>query len=79
MRGVFGLAPCGAVPVRMRERVVVGYGPPSMEKPLGALPVVRDYLERLDLVGTVDRLCPIRQDVSALATARSSPRWSRTG
>jgi transposase len=36
------------------------YGPPSVEKALGALPVVRDFLARLDLAGTVDRLCPVR-------------------
>jgi transposase len=36
------------------------YGPPSYEKSLGALPVVRDVLARLDLAGTVDRLCPVR-------------------
>ena len=34
------------------------YGPPSTEKPLGALPVVRDFLARLDVAGTVERLCP---------------------
>ncbi len=36
------------------------YGPPSLEKTLGALPVVRDFLARLDVAGTVDRLCPVR-------------------
>jgi hypothetical protein len=40
--------------------VVVEYGPPSVEKALGALPVVRDVLARLDLVSVVDRLCPVR-------------------
>jgi hypothetical protein len=44
--------------------VVAGYGPPSVEKPLGALPVVRDYLARLDLAGTIDRLAPMRDKVS---------------
>ncbi|WP_242606654.1 IS1634 family transposase [Protofrankia symbiont of Coriaria ruscifolia] len=38
------------------------YGPPSVEKPLGLLPVVRDFLARLDVVGIVDRLCPVRED-----------------
>jgi hypothetical protein len=29
---------------------------------LGALPLVRDLLARLDLVATIDRLCPVRSD-----------------
>jgi transposase len=41
---------------------LLGYGPPSVEKLLGALPLVRDLLARLDLVATIDRLCPIRSD-----------------
>jgi hypothetical protein len=44
--------------------VAMGYGPPSVEKPLGALPVVGDYLARLDVAGTIDRLAPIRDKVS---------------
>ena len=44
--------------------VVVGYGPPSVEKLLGALPVVHDYLARLDVAGTIDRLAPIRDKVN---------------
>jgi hypothetical protein len=47
--------------------VIAGYGPPSVEKPLGALPVVRDYLARLDLAGTIDRLAPMRADVSRVS------------
>jgi hypothetical protein len=37
------------------------YGPPSVEKLLGALPVVADFCQRLDLAGIVDRACPIRE------------------
>lgn len=40
------------------------YGPPSVEKPLGTLPVVRDYLDRLGFVDTVDRLAPMRDKVN---------------
>ena len=36
-----------------------------MEKALGALPVVADFCQRLDLRGIVDRACPIR-DVATL-------------
>jgi transposase len=42
------------------------YGRPSVEKMLGALPVVADYGRRLDLAGVVDRACPIREDVAIL-------------
>jgi transposase len=37
------------------------YGPPSVEKLLGALPVVTDFCRRLDLRGMVDRACPVRE------------------
>ncbi len=67
MRGVFGLARFGAVPVRTRAGQAVSYGPPSVEKPLGPLPVIRDFLHRLDVAGTIDRLCPIRRDVADLS------------
>ena len=33
---------------------------------LGSLPVVAEYCHRLDLVGIVDRACPIREDVAIL-------------
>ncbi|WP_239382117.1 DUF4277 domain-containing protein, partial [Frankia sp. CIT1] len=33
-----------------------------MEKTLGGLPVIRDVLARLDLIDTIDRLCPRRTD-----------------
>jgi hypothetical protein len=36
------------------------YGPPSVQKTLGALPVVKTCLRRLDVAGAVDRLCPVR-------------------
>lgn len=38
------------------------YGPPSLEKFLGSLPVVRDLLVRLDLIAVIDRLCPIQEN-----------------
>ena len=37
------------------------YGPASVEKVLGALPLVAEYSRRLDLVGIVDRACPVRE------------------
>jgi hypothetical protein len=37
------------------------YGPPSVEKLLGALPAVAEFCRRLDLAGIVDRACPVRQ------------------
>jgi hypothetical protein len=37
------------------------YGPPSVEKLLGALPVVAEFCRRLDLAGIIDRACPVRQ------------------
>lgn len=47
-------------------RTSVRYGRPSVEKALGALPVVAAFCRRLDIAGIVDRACPVR-DV-ALAT-----------
>jgi transposase len=47
----------GQRPRRPRAR----YGPPSVEKLLGALPVVADFCQRLDLAGIVDRACPVRE------------------
>jgi transposase len=44
----------------------MAYGRPSVEKMLGALPVIADYCRRLDLAGIIDRACPIRQDVAIL-------------
>jgi Domain of unknown function (DUF4277) len=59
------------------------YAPPSVEKLLGALPVVASFCRRLDLQGIVDRACPVRevarvthgQVIEALVANRlSSPR-----
>lgn len=36
------------------------YGRPSVEKMLGALPVLADYCRRVDLAGIIDRACPGR-------------------
>ena len=44
----------------MSSRHVVRYGPPSVEKALGALPVVAGFCRRLDIAGIVDRACPVR-------------------
>ncbi len=38
----------------------MAYGRPSVEKLLGALPVVAGYCHRLDLAGIIDRACPGR-------------------
>ncbi len=43
----------------------MAYGGPSVEKMLGALPVVADFCRRLDLAGIIDRACPVR-DVAIL-------------
>lgn len=42
------------------------FGKPSVEKMLGALPVVAEYCHRLDLAAIIDRACPIRTDVAIL-------------
>src|SRR5713226_8841966 len=39
----------------------VRYGLPSVEKALGALPVVAEFCRRLDIAGIVDRVCPVRE------------------
>lgn len=44
----------------------MAYGPSSVDLALGGLPVVAEFSRRLDLVGIIDRACPIR-DV-AIAT-----------
>jgi transposase len=38
----------------------VDYGPPSVEKMLGALPVVAEFARRVDIAGIVDRAAPVR-------------------
>jgi hypothetical protein len=47
--------PRGLRPVRF------AYAPPSVEKLLGALPVVAQFCRRLDVAGIVDRACPVRE------------------
>jgi transposase len=47
--------PPGLRPVRYT------YAPPSVEKLLGALPVVAEFCRRLDVAGIVDRACPVRE------------------
>jgi transposase len=47
--------PPGLRPVRY------AYGPPSVEKLLGALPVVAEFCRRLDVAGIIDRACPVRE------------------
>lgn len=47
--------PPGLRPVRY------AYAPPSVEKLLGALPVVAELCRRLDVAGIVDRACPVRK------------------
>jgi transposase len=46
--------------VEQRGRRQARYVAASIEKQLGALPVVADYARRLDLAGIIDRACPIR-------------------
>jgi transposase len=46
--------------VDQRGRRQARYVAASIEKQLGALPVIADYCRRLDLAGIVDRACPIR-------------------
>ncbi|MBF8190135.1 IS1634 family transposase [Nonomuraea sp. K274] len=43
----------------MKTRVM--YGPPSVEKALGSLPVIADFCGRLGIAEIVDELCPIRE------------------
>ena len=50
--------PPGLRPVRY------AYAPPSVEKLLGALPVVAEFCRRLDVAGIVDRACPMRAEVA---------------
>ncbi|MGH9188650.1 MAG: IS1634 family transposase [Acidimicrobiales bacterium] len=50
----------------MAKRQAWDFGPPSVEKALGALPVVATLCRRLGIAATIDDLCPVR-DV-AIAT-----------
>ncbi len=43
----------------------IEYGPPSVDKALGALPVVAAFAGRLDIAGTIDRAVPVRDIVYA--------------
>ncbi|MBA3852212.1 MAG: IS1634 family transposase [Chloroflexi bacterium] len=44
----------------MGKRQRWDFGPPSVEKALGALPVVAGFCRRLGIAATVDELCPVR-------------------
>lgn len=44
----------------MGSRRQVDYGPPSVEKMLGALPVIAQFARLLDIAGIVDRAAPVR-------------------
>lgn len=50
----------------MAKRQGWDFGPPCVDKALGALPVVAGFSRRLGIAATIDRLCPVR-DV-AIAT-----------
>jgi hypothetical protein len=47
-------------PMRPRARLRAQFGAPSVDKALGALPVIADFC-RLDLAGIIDRACPVRE------------------
>jgi transposase len=42
------------------------YGPPSLDRALGSLPVIASFLDQLNVAGIIDELCPIR-DVALAA------------
>src|SRR6266542_2537633 len=46
-------------PMRPRARLRAQFGAPSVDKALGALPVIADLCRRLDLAGIIDRACPV--------------------
>jgi hypothetical protein len=46
--------------VDQRRRRQARYVAASIEKTLGALPVVADFCRRLDVAGIIDRACPVR-------------------
>src|SRR6266568_1820844 len=48
-------------PMRPRARLRAQFGAPSVDKALGALPVIADFCRRLDLAGIIDRACPVRE------------------
>jgi hypothetical protein len=48
-------------PMRPRARLRAQFGAPSLDKALGALPVVAEFCRRLDVAGIIDRACPVRE------------------
>jgi hypothetical protein len=48
-------------PMRSRARLRAQFGAPSVDKALGALPVVAELCRRLDVAGIIDRACPVRE------------------
>jgi Domain of unknown function (DUF4277) len=51
-------------PMRPRARLRAQFGAPSVDKALGALPVIADFCGRLDVARIIDRACPIRDKVA---------------
>jgi transposase len=47
--------------MRPRARLRAQFGAPSVDKALGALPVIADLCRRLDVAGIIDRACPVRK------------------
>ena len=47
--------------MRPRARLRARFGAPSVDKALGALPVVAEFCRRLDVAGIIDRACPVRE------------------
>jgi transposase len=47
--------------MRPRAQLRAQFGAPSLDKALGALPVVADLCRRLDLAGIIDRAVPVRE------------------
>jgi hypothetical protein len=47
--------------MRPGARLRAQFGAPSLDKALGALPVVAEFCRRLEVAGTVDRACPVRE------------------
>ncbi|MEO3892634.1 DUF4277 domain-containing protein [Nonomuraea sp. B5E05] len=45
----------------MRDETRVMYGPPSVDKALGSLPVIADFCRRAGIAEVVDELCPVRE------------------
>jgi transposase len=50
--------------MRPRARLRAQFGAPSVDRALGALPVVADLCRRLDVAGIIDRACPMRDKVA---------------